>query len=60
MGIAQRGTSRSKRDMRRSHHKIKPPVLVECPNCHLEKLAHTTCPSCGFYKGRQVVRPREA
>lgn len=60
MAIAQRGTSRSKRDMRRSHHKLKPPTLGECTNCHQMKPTHLACPSCGFYKGRQVIRPREA
>ncbi|MDP8238987.1 MAG: 50S ribosomal protein L32 [Candidatus Hatepunaea meridiana] len=60
MAVPQRGTSRSKRDMRRSHHKVTKPSLMECPNCHNVKLTHTACPSCGFYKGRQVIRPREA
>ena len=60
MAIAKRSTSRSKRNMRRSHHRLTSPNLMECPNCHQVKLMHTTCPSCGFYKGRQVIRPREA
>jgi large subunit ribosomal protein L32 len=60
MAIAQAKTSRSRRDMRRSHHKLRAPTTVECPNCHQPKLAHTACPACGFYKGRQVVRPRES
>ncbi|MFC2150328.1 50S ribosomal protein L32 [Calditrichota bacterium] len=60
MAIAKRGTSRSKRDKRRSHHFLTKLTLMDCPNCHEVKLPHTACPSCGFYKGRQVKPAREA
>ncbi len=29
--------------------------LVECDNCGSTKLNHRVCPSCGFYKGKQVI-----
>ncbi len=60
MAVPKRSVSRSKRNMRRSHHRFAKPTLVECPNCHQVKLTHAACPGCGFYKGRQVIRPREA
>ncbi|HHE46665.1 MAG TPA: 50S ribosomal protein L32 [Bacteroidetes bacterium] len=60
MAVPKRSVSRSKRRMRRSHHRVVEPSLMECPNCHQVKLTHSACPSCGFYKGRQVIRPREA
>ncbi len=60
MAVAQNKTSRAKRDKRRSHHHLTAPTVMECPECHNLKLPHIACPSCGFYKGRQVVKPREA
>ena len=32
---------------------------MECPNCGESKLRHHACPSCGYYRGRQVTEARE-
>ncbi len=53
--VPKKKTSKSKRDMRRSHHALVAPNLVECPQCHNKKLQHHICPSCGYYDGRQVL-----
>lgn len=29
--------------------------LTDCPDCGAKALAHTACPECGKYRGRQVV-----
>jgi len=29
--------------------------VVKCSNCGADKLSHRVCPSCGYYKGRQVM-----
>ncbi|MBD3360864.1 50S ribosomal protein L32 [Candidatus Peregrinibacteria bacterium] len=29
--------------------------LVDCPNCGSKALAHTACPQCGQYRGRQII-----
>lgn len=55
MGIAQGVTTRSRRDMRRSHHRLNPPHLVVCPKCEQMRLPHTACPHCGYYNGRKVI-----
>ncbi|MBM3327848.1 MAG: 50S ribosomal protein L32 [Calditrichaeota bacterium] len=60
MAIAQAKTSRARRDKRRSHHKLQAAGIAECPNCHQVSLQHNACPHCGYYKGRQVIKPREA
>ncbi|HPB40908.1 MAG TPA: 50S ribosomal protein L32, partial [Flexilinea sp.] len=26
-----------------------------CPNCGEMRLPHTVCPSCGYYRGREVI-----
>ncbi|BDP43219.1 50S ribosomal protein L32 [Deinococcus aetherius] len=53
--VPKKKTSKSKRDMRRSHHALTPPTLGECPHCHQRKLSHHICPNCGYYNGRQVL-----
>ncbi|HVF98288.1 MAG TPA: 50S ribosomal protein L32 [Chloroflexia bacterium] len=52
--------SRKRRGDRRSHHHLKPLHLVECPQCHNPRLPHHVCPSCGTYRGRQVLQVKEA
>ncbi len=29
--------------------------ISTCKNCGAKKLAHRVCPSCGYYKDKQVV-----
>ena len=29
--------------------------LTKCPKCKEDKLAHTACSICGYYKGRSVI-----
>ncbi len=41
---------------RRAHHALIPVHLSNCKNCGEKHLPHTVCPSCGHYKGREVVR----
>ncbi len=59
MPVPKRKTSKSKRDKRRTHQKTDAPNLSECPQCGEAKLPHRACPSCGTYKGRDVVEPEE-
>ncbi|MCB0359261.1 MAG: 50S ribosomal protein L32 [Bdellovibrionales bacterium] len=59
MQAPKRKTSKSKRDMRRSHHALSAPNLVPCSSCRALKLRHQLCPECGTYRGRQVVEPAE-
>ena len=58
--VPKKKTSKSKRDMRRSHHALVAPNLVACPNCHNKKLQHYVCPTCGYYAGRQIIQVASA
>jgi len=51
----KRKISPGRRDRRRAHDALKAPNLVTCSNCGEMRLPHTVCPSCGFYKGREVI-----
>ena len=47
--------SRSRSRKRKGTQASKAPNLVECPKCKSKVLAHHVCPTCGTYKGRQVL-----
>ncbi|MDD4568507.1 MAG: 50S ribosomal protein L32 [Tepidanaerobacteraceae bacterium] len=49
-------TTKSKRGSRRSHWKLALPTTSECPKCHEPRLPHRACPSCGYYKNREVIK----
>ena len=52
--------SPSRRNMRRANHdKRTAPNLGPCANCQEMVPPHRLCPSCGHYKGRQVVQTAE-
>ncbi len=38
---------------------LSSPVTMSCPKCGEVTLAHHACPSCGFYRGHQVVSKKE-
>jgi len=56
MAVPKRKTSPSKRNMRRSHHRLAPAAYGECPNCGEQKRPHHVCGSCGQYRGREVTK----
>lgn len=59
MAVPKRRTSRSKRDKRRSHDSLSQPPRSDCPQCGEPKLPHRVCPSCGTYRGREVIQTDE-
>lgn len=59
MAVPKRKTSKARRDKRRTHKKAEAPNLIECPQCGEATLPHHACPSCGNYKGRNVVATDE-
>jgi len=58
MAVPKKKTSPSRRNMRRSHHALKPAAYAECPNCGELGRPHHLCTACGNYNGREVVPPR--
>ena len=56
MAVPKRKPSHSRQRMRRGYNSVlKLPELGVCPQCAAPYLSHRVCPSCGYYKGRQVV-----
>lgn len=55
MPVPKRKTGKAVRDSRRAHDHLSAPAMAECPTCHQPKPPHRVCPSCGSYKGKEVV-----
>jgi large subunit ribosomal protein L32 len=55
MAVPKKKTSKSRRNMRRSHHALKTTARVECKNCGELTRPHHVCGACGHYDGREVV-----
>ena len=49
-------TTRSKGGKRRSHDALKQIQLAKCSKCGRAVKQHTSCPECGHYAGRRVVK----
>ena len=60
MAVPQRRTSKTRKRKRRTHFKLSVPGMHVCPSCGELTTAHKACLSCGEYKGREVVKMKEA
>lgn len=55
MAVPKRKKSKSKVRMCKRAKKRDVVTGVKCPKCGASHQPHRVCPSCGSYKGRQVV-----
>ena len=59
MAVPKKRTSKSRKNMRRSHHALKYTAASEsCPTCGELKLRHHVCDHCGQYRGKQVTEDK--
>lgn len=59
MAVPKRRTSRSKQKMRAASKRWHAPLLKTCPECGSAVPSHIACPSCGTYRGRQILKVAE-
>lgn len=59
MPLPKRRHSNTRTATRRAHDAIKAVGLSRCPHCQAMTLPHRACRSCGYYRGRQVVKQAE-
>ena len=59
MAVPKRKTSPSRRNMRRSHHALKPNPHMEDKETGELRRPHHIDLKTGMYKGRQVLTPKE-
>ena len=58
MAVPRAKTSKARTRRRRGvNMHLVAPQMVECANCGNLVLQHPVCPKCGFYRGRQVIKP---
>ncbi len=61
MAVPKNKTSKSRRDKRRaSNVNVEVPNLSTCPKCGEYKLPHRVCKACGTYKGKVVLKVKDA
>ncbi len=41
--------------MRRGANRWRAPIFKSCPECGSKVPSHIACPSCGYYRERQVL-----
>lgn len=57
--LPKRKVSKTRRNKRRAHDGLPLRHLVICDECGEYKPSHRVCPSCGSYKGREVLTIEE-
>ncbi len=55
MAAPKRRTSKQKQKQRRGANRWSAPLLKTCPQCDAAVPSHIACPSCGYYRDRQVL-----
>jgi large subunit ribosomal protein L32 len=53
--LPKRKYPKSRQGKRRRNIKLATGHVVECPQCRSPRLAHTACPTCGSYHGREAI-----
>jgi large subunit ribosomal protein L32 len=60
MSLPKRRISRARgRKRRAANMRLAVPTLTECGNCGNRVMPHRVCPKCGYYRGKQVLKPEE-
>ena len=56
MAVPKKKTSKARRDRRRANHdRMDAPAYSACRECGSPTRPHQVCPTCGTYRGRQVI-----
>ena len=59
MAVPKRKTSKSKRNKRRSHHRISLPNIIEDKKSGEFRLSHHVDLTTGFYNGKQILERKK-
>ena len=59
MAVPFRRTSKTKKNMRRTHLKKEVGSVTTCPKCGAPLRPHRACTKCGNYKGSNVLNVEE-
>ena len=56
MAVPKRKLSKSRNRLRRGHHSAEGMATQACPKCGSPRLSHRVCPTCGYYRGKKVMK----
>ena len=59
MAVPKRRTSKQRKRKRRGAMKAEMPTVNRCAKCGDPKQPHKVCPTCGTYRGEQVIQVEE-
>jgi large subunit ribosomal protein L32 len=59
MAVPKKRVSKQRKRKRRGNHKAEAVNAAACPKCGDPKLPHRVCPTCGTYRGVQVLEVEE-
>ena len=59
MAVPKRKTSKSRRDKRRSHHRLKKINIIEDKKSGEYRLSHHVDLKTGLYNGKQILDPKK-
>ena len=59
MAVPKRKTSKSRRDKRRSHHRISSMNVIEDKKSGEFRLSHHIDLKTGLYNGKQILEPKK-
>ena len=59
MAVPKRKTSKSKKNMRRSHHRVKENNIIEDKKSGEYRLSHHIDLKTGLYNGKQILDPKK-
>jgi large subunit ribosomal protein L32 len=48
--------SKMRKRTRRSHHALRPPHLIACPQCGQAKPPHMACRNCGYVNAHTSIK----
>ncbi len=60
MAVPKRKLSKSRKRLRRGHHKAAVMAHQACPRCGSPKIPHRVCGTCGYYRGKKMVEVEDA
>ncbi len=57
--LPKRRWSTRRQGKKRASQKLGSFTTSKCSNCGELKISHQTCPKCGFYNGKQIIKIKE-
>jgi large subunit ribosomal protein L32 len=59
VAVPKKKVSKQRKRKRRGAMKAEMPTVNRCPKCGDPRIPHRVCPTCGTYRGEQVIEVEE-